>query len=206
MKLDLGIFFFNVDHLKNLYWTCHNIVPVSGCEACGILAPWPGTESAPSVLEGKALTTGLSGKSQDAGFFPGLRGLIRSLNSTAYKIPHFFPITCGIWKPFTFAWNLAWWTLQSHQCNASGRWMFSSPDLVTAGSPASLPSAFKCAANASEETLLVSGISLVTNQCLSVVFPPNKRAFPFFQHFPQSLAIITSSHHHSSHPKSSAFS
>ena len=50
---------------------------------------------------------------------------------------------------------------------------------------------------------------LVTNQRLSVVFPPNKRstpAFPFFQHCPQSLAIITSSRYHSSHPKSSAFS
>ena len=29
----------------------------SGCEACGILAPCPGIELAPSVLEGGVLTT-----------------------------------------------------------------------------------------------------------------------------------------------------
>ena len=39
------------------------------CEACGILAPWPGIEPAPSVLEGEILTTRLLGKSQDAGFW-----------------------------------------------------------------------------------------------------------------------------------------
>ena len=34
-----------------------------GCEACGILAPWPGIEPTPSALEGKVLTTGLPRKS-----------------------------------------------------------------------------------------------------------------------------------------------
>ena len=36
-----------------------------GCEACGILAPWPGIEPAPPTLEGEVLTTGLPGKSLD---------------------------------------------------------------------------------------------------------------------------------------------
>ena len=35
----------------------------SGHEACGILAPQPGIEPAPPVLEGEVLTTGPSGKS-----------------------------------------------------------------------------------------------------------------------------------------------
>ena len=34
-----------------------------GHKACGILAPWPGIEPAPSALEGKVLTTGPPGKS-----------------------------------------------------------------------------------------------------------------------------------------------
>ena len=33
-------------------------------KACGILAPWPGTEPIPPALEGEAFTTGLPGKSQ----------------------------------------------------------------------------------------------------------------------------------------------
>ena len=39
-----------------------------GHEACGILAPQPGIESTPSALEGKVLTTGLSGKTLEGGF------------------------------------------------------------------------------------------------------------------------------------------
>ena len=35
----------------------------SGCEACGILALWPGIKPAPPAVEGKILTTGLPGKS-----------------------------------------------------------------------------------------------------------------------------------------------
>ena len=35
-----------------------------GHEACGILAPRPGIEPAPSALEGEVLTTGSPGKSQ----------------------------------------------------------------------------------------------------------------------------------------------
>ena len=35
-----------------------------GCEACGILAPRPEIEPAPSTLEGKVLTTEPPGKSQ----------------------------------------------------------------------------------------------------------------------------------------------
>ena len=40
-----------------------------GREACGILAPWPGTEPAPPALEGEVLTTGPSGKSQYLPYF-----------------------------------------------------------------------------------------------------------------------------------------
>ena len=36
-----------------------------GCKASGILAPPPGIEPAPPVLEGKVLTTGPPGKSPD---------------------------------------------------------------------------------------------------------------------------------------------
>ena len=54
----------------SLYWTCYNIVSVFVCvcvgsfgqEACGILSPWPGTEPAPSALEGEVVTTGPPGK------------------------------------------------------------------------------------------------------------------------------------------------
>ena len=35
-----------------------------GHKACGILAPQPGIENAPSALEGEVLTTGPPGKSQ----------------------------------------------------------------------------------------------------------------------------------------------
>ena len=66
----------NVSHflfLKSLYWICYNIASVLclgffGHEACGILAPWPETESAPSALEGKVLTTEPSGKSPRSHF------------------------------------------------------------------------------------------------------------------------------------------
>ena len=36
-----------------------------GHDACGILAPWPGLKPAPPTLEGKVLTTGPPGKSQE---------------------------------------------------------------------------------------------------------------------------------------------
>ena len=45
-----------------MFWVFHQ-------EACGILAPLTGIESTPSALEGKVLTTGLSGKSQMANFY-----------------------------------------------------------------------------------------------------------------------------------------
>ena len=48
-------------------------------------------------------------------------------------------------------------TVTPMQCQWAVNVLF--PHLVTAGSPSSLPSAFKRAANSSEETLLVSGIS-----------------------------------------------
>ena len=38
---------------------------VFGHKACGILAPRPGIEHAPPALEGKDLTTGLPGKSEN---------------------------------------------------------------------------------------------------------------------------------------------
>ena len=39
-----------------------------GCEACGILAPKPGTEPASPALKGDVLTTGPPGKSLDLHF------------------------------------------------------------------------------------------------------------------------------------------
>ena len=57
----------------SLYWTCYNIVSVLciflffvffGQEACGILGPRSGIESAASTLEGEVLVIGLPGKSQ----------------------------------------------------------------------------------------------------------------------------------------------
>ena len=41
----------------------------SGQQACGILAPWPGIVLSPPALEGKILTTGPPGKSQQFTFF-----------------------------------------------------------------------------------------------------------------------------------------
>ena len=40
-----------------------------GCEACGILAPWPGIKPTSPALEGKVLIAGLPGKSQFVKFF-----------------------------------------------------------------------------------------------------------------------------------------
>ena len=34
-----------------------------GCEACGILAPWPGIQATTPMLEGEVLTAGPPGKS-----------------------------------------------------------------------------------------------------------------------------------------------
>ena len=54
--------------LKSLYWICYNIASFFFMfgffvhNACKILAPWPGIEPAPHVLEGKVLTTGPLGK------------------------------------------------------------------------------------------------------------------------------------------------
>ena len=33
---------------------------IFGCEACGILAPWPEIKSSPPALEAEVLTTGLT--------------------------------------------------------------------------------------------------------------------------------------------------
>ena len=57
-----------MDHFQSLYWICYNIASglcfgVFGHEACGILAPRPGIEPAPTALEGEVLTTGPPGKS-----------------------------------------------------------------------------------------------------------------------------------------------
>ena len=67
------IFFCDVDLFKSLYYICYNIVSVFmfwffGCEACGILVPQSGIESAPLALEGKVLTTGLPGRCLNASF------------------------------------------------------------------------------------------------------------------------------------------
>ena len=43
----------------------------SGQQACGILAPWPGIVLSPPALEGKILTTGPPGKSQQFIFLIG---------------------------------------------------------------------------------------------------------------------------------------
>ena len=57
-----------MNHFLSVDWVYYNIASVSyfwffGPEASGIIAPKPGIEPIPSVLEGKALTTGLPGKS-----------------------------------------------------------------------------------------------------------------------------------------------
>ena len=64
----LILIFFDVGHFYSLYWIGYNIASVPyfgffGYEACGVLAPQPGTEPAPPALEGKVLTTGPPGKS-----------------------------------------------------------------------------------------------------------------------------------------------
>ena len=64
-------FFFYVDHLKNLYWICFNIVIVFfffmlgffGYKPGGISALQPKIEPVPTTLEGESLSTGLPGKS-----------------------------------------------------------------------------------------------------------------------------------------------
>ena len=40
-----------------------------GCEACGILVPWPGIKPTPPTLEGKVLTTQPPGKSLHVSFW-----------------------------------------------------------------------------------------------------------------------------------------
>ena len=59
----MSTFFF-----LSLYWICYYTASVLcfgffGREACGILAPRPGTEPTLPALEGEVLTTGLPGKS-----------------------------------------------------------------------------------------------------------------------------------------------
>ena len=102
MKLDVGVFFFNVDHLKNLYWICHNMVSVFWLWGVWDLSSLTRDWTYTLCIGRRSLNDWAVRKSQDAGFFPGLRSLIRRLNSTACKIPYSFPIACGIWKPFTF--------------------------------------------------------------------------------------------------------
>ena len=57
-----------------------------GYRAYGILAPRPGTEPAPSALEGEVLTTGPAGKSQVYGFSIGA---YTPLASPLYPTSHF---------------------------------------------------------------------------------------------------------------------
>ena len=53
-----------------------------GCEACEILAPWPGLEPASFALEGEVLTTGLLGKSPSRLFLrTGVVTCFEGLNS-----------------------------------------------------------------------------------------------------------------------------
>ena len=56
-----ALFFFKTflmwTNFESLYWICYNTTSVLyfgffGYKACGILAPWPGIEFAPSVLNG----------------------------------------------------------------------------------------------------------------------------------------------------------
>ena len=59
----LSLFFKDIFDFKVFiellpYWI-HFLFWFFGCEACGILSPWPGIEPAPPVFEGKVLTTGL---------------------------------------------------------------------------------------------------------------------------------------------------
>ena len=63
-----------MDHFfKSLYLVCYNIASVLcswffGRKACETLAPQPGIEPAPPVLEGEVLTTGPPGKSLNLSF------------------------------------------------------------------------------------------------------------------------------------------
>ena len=75
--------------LTSLYWICYNIASVLcfgffGCEACGILAPWPGIKPTHPALESEVLTTGPPGKSQrqilDSGEYKRLQHLWMWMN------------------------------------------------------------------------------------------------------------------------------
>ena len=63
-------FFWCVPFLKSLLNLSHHCFCFMfwflGCKAFGISAPWPEMKPIPSTLEGKLLTTGLPGKSQDS--------------------------------------------------------------------------------------------------------------------------------------------
>lgn len=62
--------FFYVPFLKSLLSLSHHCFCFMfwflGCQAFGISAPWPEMKPTPSTLDGKVLTTGLPGKSQDS--------------------------------------------------------------------------------------------------------------------------------------------
>lgn len=62
-------FFIEMDHFKSLLlnllqYRLYFMFQFFGWEACGLLAPPPGTEPTPSALEGKILPIGPLGKSQ----------------------------------------------------------------------------------------------------------------------------------------------
>ena len=69
-----------------------------GHEACGILAPWPGMEPAPPVLEGEVWTTGLPGKSRSHFlYFPN--SVQWMLIILILEINNLFLISASIWSP-----------------------------------------------------------------------------------------------------------
>ena len=63
------IFFLCGPFLKSLLnlLSCCSMFWLFGCEACEILAPRPGIEPTSPALDGKVLTIGLLGVSQDGG-------------------------------------------------------------------------------------------------------------------------------------------
>ena len=98
-------FYFDVDHLKNLYW---NLLQYCfcfmfwcfGCEACRILASQPGINPMPPALEGKILITGLPGKSLKCGFNPSCCLFLHMVILPCPQVSHLWILRVDCIVPF----------------------------------------------------------------------------------------------------------